>query len=242
MLKKLLQLSVMTCASIPVCALAQQQAPSPPPNVIAAAISAFEEYDQGTSFASILKSGSTLPKVVVIPQSHDPAPGGAALNAPLYPNPHIARLAAKSDMVIRGVPLARWTYPLEKRAFTVSIYLVRVDSRTIGHPTTVGEGSLIYVARAGGPVVFQGQEFRGIDPHFQLFHLNEPYVFFGRSLTGNLFKVDSDQVLKISGNQVSEASDRGTYKEYYAKRHVEDVLSEALTAKAQMTPQNKEQR
>lgn len=196
MFYRILRYALSFLVSASAFAFAQEIPPSPPSHVIAAAQAAFPEYGGGTTFDAILKSGGTLPDPIVIPKSFDPAPGGSVLGAPTYPSPHIASLVGRSDFVALGTPLKRWTYPIVGNSSSVSIYLVHLRSVTIQGKENLVAGRDIYIARAGGPFVYEGHNFRAIDPNFQLFHLNEPYLFFGSQVIPGLYKVDSDRALK----------------------------------------------
>jgi len=209
---------------------AQNTTASPSAEILAAAASAFPEYDSGPTFDTILKSGSNFPNPIIIPRTFDTTPGGSVFRAPSYPSPHLTRLVGRSDFVGVGVPLKRWTVPLSGNTFAASIYLVHITSPTVLGKESISAGSDIYVVRAGGPFSYEGHAFRAIDPNFHLFHLNQPYLFFGSRIISGLYKVDSDGSLQIDGSRVSETSQKQHYAKYYEGKTLDTVLQEALDA------------
>lgn len=217
--------------SLPICASSQQ----PPDQLIAAATAAFPEYDQGPTFDAILNSGDTPPNPILIARTFDPTPGGAMYPASRFPSPHITQLVSRSDFVGIGIPLKRWTYPLDKKSFTVSIYLVHLTSVTIPGKDGVGAGRDVFVARAGGPIQHAGHNFRAIDPNFQLFHLNEPYLFFATKLQANLYKVNCDHVLKENEASFEETSQKHPHQTYFRNTSKRDLLEEVFAAWTQLS-------
>lgn len=211
---------------------AQGQLPmtNPPSAVVAAAQSAFPEYENGPTFDEILRSGRSLPATIVIPRTFDTTPNGSVFGAPEYPSPHIMSIVGRSDFAAIGVPTKRWTFPLVGKTFTVSIYLVHVTSAAIPGKDSLIAGQDIYVVRAGGPITYSGQAFRGIDPNFQLFHLNEPYLFLGSKIASETYKVDPDRVLKLEGSSIVETSLRHTYAAHFATKSPAVILSEIADA------------
>ena len=176
-----------------------------------------------------------MPDPIVVPKTFDPSPGGSVFGAAPYPSPHVASLVGRSDFVGIGTPLKRWTYPTVNKSFAVSIYLVRLRSVTIRGKESLSSGRDIFIARAGGPVTYKQHNFRAIDPNFQLFHLNEPYLFFGSQVVPGLYKVDSDRVLKENGGSLEETSLKHAHAAYFSRRTTDDVLKESFAAWTQMT-------
>ena len=203
----------------------------PPPDVVAAATSAFHEYDNGSTFDTYLESGPNVPAQIVIPRTYNPTSNVALPSPrPQYPNDHIAGLVERSAFVGSAVVLKRWTYPTDGNTFTVSIYLSRVVDVAIGTSEHLHNGSLIYIARAGGPVTYKNHEIRGVDPGFHLFHLQQEYLIFGSKIGANLFKVDSDRVLEVHEHRLTETNTQERHKDFYTHRDKADVLAEAISA------------
>lgn len=230
MIRNLIHLLCSLALTVPMAASGQMAASDPPSAVVAAAESSFPEYGNAPTFDQILKSGGPLPSTIVIPRTFDNTPNGSVFGAPQYPSPHVMSIVGRSDFAATGVPTRRWTFPLVGNTFTVSIYLVHVTSVAIPGKDGVMAGQDIYVARAGGPITYKGQVFRGIDPNFQLFHLNEPYIFLGSKIADGIYKVDSDRVLKLEGSSIAETSMKHTYAAYFASKSPAAILDEISDA------------
>ena len=228
------QLWMMTLATLllPALGLSQGIASDLSPAVATAAKSAFPEYEGGSTFDSILASGTTFPDPIIIIRSYDANPGGGPANQPpLYPSQHIKNLVNRSDFAGIGVPLKRWTFPTSDNTFAVSVYLVHVSTVSIPGKEKVAEGQDIYIARAGGPITYLGHNFRAVNPDFQLFRLNEPYFFFAENIGPNLFKVDAPRTLKIEGSTVKETSEQNALGAFFSTKTPDAILNEARDAK-----------
>jgi hypothetical protein len=210
--------------------VAQEISPTLPPEVAKAAVTAFPEYDTGTTFDTILQSGTNFPDPIVITRSYDANAKAGVVNPPLYPSHHMKSLVMRSDFVGTGVPLKRWTLPLKENSFAVSVYLVHVTDVAVPGKEGIGSGSDIYIARPGGMVAYHGHNFRTIDPDFELFHLNEQYIFFASQIAPGLYKVDAPRTLKIEGTQVGETSKQHPLGMFYSSRTPDSIMNEARDA------------
>ncbi len=221
-----------------------QKFPPPPNDVVSAAINSFSEYDSGTSADDIVALGGTAGLTesapVIFARSADPDGHNSIYGAAgaSYPSAHVVSLVGRSDFAGVGIPLARWTFPLPRHSFAVSIYLVEVGAIAVPGKDNYVTGAHIYIARAGGPFTVEGRFFRAINPQFQLFHLNEPYMFFGTRVANSLLKVDAEQVLKLDGVSLAEVSTKHQYQDFYKSRKSPDLFGEVAAATERLNVPN----
>lgn len=208
-----------------------QETDSPPSQVvISAAASSFHEYSSGDSFDSILASHPDAQSGLIIRKTFDPVRHASVFPAPDYPNEHMSSLVGLSDAVMVGTPVHQWIYPTDGHQFTVSIYLVHVLDVAVEGSSKVVPGQDIYVARAGGSINYDGHLIRAVDPNFPAFDLNDRYIFFGKIVGPNLYKVDSEHSLKVVGRKVVETSTSNPHASFYRTQSVNSILTQALDA------------
>ena len=219
---------------------AQDIPSAPPADVIAAAVSAFPEYDNGQTYDSILKymktppdattRGETIENPIEIQRTSDTQPNAGASGAPVYPSSLIVRLVSRSDFVGVGIPLKRWSYPTKEKSFAVSIVLVQVSVSTMPGKENIAQGSYFYVVRAGGSFTYKGKYFQAIETDLPPLHLNEPSVFFAKQISPGLYKADASGILKVEGSSVVETSLAHRNAEYLHRRSLNAILDEANNA------------
>ena len=194
---------------------AQSDVPPPSDMQINAAADRFHEYDYGYSIDDMiaaLRPGSSN-NSIVISKTYKSHSEGDVYRPDKPARGLFSYLAEGSDDVVIGTPIKRWSYLTVGKKFVFSIYAVKL-SRVLGAtPRPMLAGDIIYIARAGGILEQDGRNIRGTDPDFHLLHLNEPYVFFGTMLYPDTYKIDSQHVFLLSGEQVLESSTK-SYDSY----------------------------
>ncbi len=205
------------------------QAPSQA--LIAKSQDSFHEYDSGTSIDYIVNTASGPGQTALLTQSFDPEHGGSLKSASTsYPNPHISRMVMDAGFVGTGTTIKRWSYPTAGNKFVMTIYLVHVISVAIGDGGSVKAGQDIYIVRAGGEIHYKGHPVVASDSNFDLFPIKTTYVFFGRKLASNLYKVDSNEALEDDDGLVHESNKRSAHASIYTGRSAASVLTEAFDA------------
>jgi hypothetical protein len=213
------------------------QAPSPA--LIAAAQTAFPEYDLGPTLDYVISTTSEPKQSVSVTRSVDPSPGGGpSPTASKYPGAHIKRMVMDADFVGAATILNSWSYPTDKNGFIFTIYLVHVDAVAVGDGGGVKAGQDIYVTRAGGQIEYKGHPAVATDPYFDLFNLKTTYVFFGKRIGSSLYKVNSDGSLEEKDGLVKETNKRNPHSFQYRGRDAKSVLDEAFSAWQELPSSN----
>lgn len=228
-LQSLIQLS-LAATFLLVGAPLQNSQPPPPDNLVQVAEQAFHEYDAGNRFETYLHSGDNLPQTMVMPQTFNPTPTAGLFRNHNYPSAHILSIVGRTDFAGTGIPIAVWSYPTTGDSFVVSLYLVHITGVTLAGKGKIVTGQNIYIARVGGSVDYKGHTFTAVDPAFPVFRLNQEYIFFGKQLTLDLYKVDRDGALAVTEDGVVETATPPQHVGLYRGRGKESILSEALAA------------
>lgn len=202
----------------------------PTPSDLTIASQSFGEYATGNNFDSLIASAKTNSKTLILPKTFDPSPHSGPITRSVYPNQHFLELAGRSSFIGVVTLLKRWTYPLADNSFAYSVYLARVEDPVAPGPDSVVKGQLIYIVRAGGSVAYKGFTIHAVDPDFQLFRLNQPYLMFGTQLAPGEYKVDSEQSILVVGNTLAESSTKPHFADLYNQRDITRARTEILAS------------
>ena len=114
-------------------------------------------------------------------------------------------LVYNADAIVLGTPTRRVSALTDSHQFAFSDYEVKVNKVYLDKRPSLLVGQQIVVTRPGGVTVLAGQTVRAIEPEFQLFHLNEQYIFFLHfdDSTGAFALNPADAYLITNGQVVS---------------------------------------
>jgi hypothetical protein len=101
---------------------------------------------------------------------------------PANVSPQLLAEVANCDVIVMGVPVTERTLPIPDRSFLFTEYEVRIEQVFFAGQQIIHIGDTIVVSRAGGELRFNGVLVKAIESAFDLFPLNQPYIFMLRSV------------------------------------------------------------
>jgi len=97
-------------------------------------------------------------------------------------SPQLLGEVANCDVIVMGVPVTERTLPIQDRSFLFTEYEVRVEQVFFAGQQVIHTGDTILVSRAAAELRFNGVLVKAIESAFDLFPLNQPYIFMLRSV------------------------------------------------------------
>jgi hypothetical protein len=126
---------------------------------------------------------------------------------PANVSPRLLGEVANCDVIVMGVPVTERTLPIQDRSFLFTEYEVRVEQVFFAGQQVIHTGDTIVVSRAGGELPFNGVLVKAIESAFDLFHLNQPYIFILNSIPGtDSYRAYGSGTFVIGDGTVSLAS------------------------------------
>jgi hypothetical protein len=101
---------------------------------------------------------------------------------PANVSPQLIGEVANCDVIVMGVPVTERTLPIPDRSFLFTEYEVRVEQVFFAGQQVIHTGDTIIVSRAGGEMSSNGVLVKAMESAFDLFRLNQPYIFMLRSV------------------------------------------------------------
>lgn len=99
-------------------------------------------------------------------------------------SPQLIGEVANSDLIVMGTPMTENSIPIQDRTFLFTAYEVRVEQVFFVRRQSMLPGGSITVSRAGGELLVNGVLVKAIESAFDLFRLNQPYIFILNSIPG----------------------------------------------------------
>jgi hypothetical protein len=116
-------------------------------------------------------------------------------------------LAANADLIVMGEPLTSRSLAIKGRTFLFTQYTVRVDRVFFDKAHVVASRNTIIVSRGGGSLEVNDVVVQTVDPAFEQFSINKPYVFALNVLPGTgTYQVTALGTFVIADGLVSSAS------------------------------------
>lgn len=219
-------------------ASSQEIPPSPPAAIISSASAAFAEYTNGTTYDTIIHSsdrpwdstmmGGTPENPFVIKMNFNTSPGGeACCSRNSYPSRIVTRLVLTSDFAAIGEIVRQWSYPTSDQCFGITIYLVRLENVAVAGHEPLANGQWIYIVRAGGSFQYQGKYFQAVEGNFPSLQQQGHYLFFGKKIAENLYKVNAEQTLNVDGSSITDITPNHKNAEHFQRLGTDAILNEA---------------
>jgi hypothetical protein len=122
-------------------------------------------------------------------------------------SPQLIGEVVNGDVIVMGVPVTERTLPIQGRSFLFTEYEVRVEQVFFAGQQIIHIGDTIIVSRAGGELRFNGVLVKAIESAFDLFPLNQPFIFILNSVPGtDSYRAFGSGTFVIADEAVSIAS------------------------------------
>jgi hypothetical protein len=165
-------------------------------------------FDERIAQAEAANAG-VKPEQIEIVKSMERAFQQHALSSTLPANvsPQLLGEVANCDVIVMGVPVTERTLPIQDRSFLFTEYDVRVEQVFFAGQQVIHTGDTIIVSRAGGELRFKGVLVKAVESAFDLFPLNQPFIFILNSVPGtDSYRAYGSGTFVIEDGTVSIAS------------------------------------